>query len=380
MKLSLQVETITTVEGLHALAPEWRILFEQSGIALPFYTFEWVDIWWKYLRQDRRAIRDHLQIRALRNAQGELIAVAPLILTERPATGVVRARFLQFIGADPNLTELRGMLVLPSYEKEAYLALMQDIQTAPWDWVLWSGLSETGADIVGAHLCDHHEPTPDFYLTLPETWAQFQEGLKRNIRESLRKCYNSLKRDNLVPELRVAVEAGEITPALERFIELHGARSADTTTSVRHANVFSQPEMCAFLHEVCQRFAAQNITHVFQLIISGEVVATRIGFQFGDTLYLYYSGYDPQWSKYSVMTTTAAEALKYAIAHGVKAVNLSTGRDVSKIRWGPAETIYRGGVQVASSGRSRMVYKAYRKGVSLRASPLARKIAGRLVR
>jgi len=39
--------------------------------------------------------------------------------------------------------------------------------------------------------------------------------------------------------------------------------------------------------------------------------------------------------KYSVMTTTVAEAIKYAIANGLNTVNLSPGADVSKTRWGP---------------------------------------------
>jgi len=62
---------------------------------------------------------------------------------------------------------------------------------------------------------------------------------------------------------------------------------------------------------------------VFQLAIAGDVVALRIGFVIGGSLYLYYSGFDPRWSKYSVMTTTVVEAVKYAIGQGLTAINLS---------------------------------------------------------
>ena len=50
----------------------------------------------------------------------------------------------------------------------------------------------------------------------------------------------------------------------------------------------------------------------------GQIVAMRLGFVVDDSLYLYYSGYDPLWARYSVMTTTVAEALKYAIACGLQ--------------------------------------------------------------
>jgi hypothetical protein len=43
-------------------------------------------------------------------------------------------------------------------------------------------------------------------------------------------------------------------------------------------------------------------------------MATRIGFVLGKTLYLYYSGYDVKMRKYSIMTTTVCETIKYAIA------------------------------------------------------------------
>ena len=65
------------------------------------------------------------------------------------------------------------------------------------------------------------------------------------------------------------------------------------------------------------------------------MVASRVAFVLGDELYLYFSGYEPEWSRYSVMTTTVAESIKWAIERKMRVVNLSTGTDVSKTRWGP---------------------------------------------
>jgi len=55
---------------------------------------------------------------------------------------------------------------------------------------------------------------------------------------------------------------------------------------------------------------------LFALKIGAEIVAMRIGFVVGDGLYLYYSGFDPKWWEFGVMTTTMAEAIKYAIGRG----------------------------------------------------------------
>lgn len=86
----------------------------------------------------------------------------------------------------------------------------------------------------------------------------------------------------------------------------------------------------------------------------------RIGFVLGDSLYLYYSGYDPAFAKYSVMTTVVAEAIKHAIEEGFATVNLSTGRDVSKTRWGPDEVVFRQASIVSPSLRGELTHEMFR--------------------
>jgi CelD/BcsL family acetyltransferase involved in cellulose biosynthesis len=76
---------------------------------------------------------------------------------------------------------------------------------------------------------------------------------------------------------------------------------------------------------------------IFELEIENEVVASRAAFVFGSQIYFYYSGFDPSWSKESVMTTLMCEMFKWAIARGMRLANLSTFKDPSKTRWNPAE-------------------------------------------
>ena len=79
----------------------------------------------------------------------------------------------------------------------------------------------------------------------------------------------------------------------------------------------------------------------------------------GPDLYLYFSGYDPSWRKYGVMTLLVTETIKWAIEHGLQRVNLSTGNDQSKLRWKPYEIIFRDAVQIAPTARGRCAYLAY---------------------
>jgi hypothetical protein len=80
------------------------------------------------------------------------------------------------------------------------------------------------------------------------------------------------------------------------------------------------------------------------------------------------------------MTTTTAEAIQYAIRHGLKTVNLSSGNDVSKTRWGPREVSYRCAYEYGRRLSSRLVSQAYlkaREGTGVQGWLLKRLIPGR---
>jgi CelD/BcsL family acetyltransferase involved in cellulose biosynthesis len=199
---------------------------------------------------------------------------------------------------------------------------------------------------------------------LPTTWEALRSSRSRNIKESIRRCYNSLKRDGLTPELRVIQSPGETPAALETFFQLHAMRSLASNT-ITHADVFRKKTERAFISEFARVLAERGELRIFQLLISGKVVASRIGFQNNDQIYLYYSGYDPTWSKYSVMTTLVVEAIKWSIEQRLATVHLSTGTDVSKLRWGPVKTRYVALTEVPQTWRARLSFSIYQRAQSL---------------
>jgi len=243
---------------------------------------------------------------------------------------------LGLIGADPALTEIRNPLVEPGYERATVHAVHERLASvAGWDWIQWNGVGAALAEALAHEAAPHwYQTLDDYVLDLPTDWLEFRATLPRNMRESLRHCYNSLRRDGHAFELVVARDRVEVRRALYRFLQLHTLR-AHMSWGPEHADHFALRPLQAFLYEVCDRFAVRDVVRVFQLRIADTVVASRIGFVIGGSLYLYYSGFDPAWARYSVMTTTLAEALRYAIAAGLRSVNLSTTGDPAKLRWHP---------------------------------------------
>lgn len=355
----LTVQTISTLSGFDALAAEWERL--ESGLSprLPFASPEWCRLWWMHYHRSGLACRDQLRIYAVRGPDGALVAVAPMFLTSRPGFGIVRTRELQFFGADPYVTELRGPVCAPENTVAVVEALSAHVrQMRECDWVQWRGLRyEEGVEHPG--LClreDDRLGIVDHFLPVPDSWETFKAALPRNMKESLRKCYNSLKRENLAFAFRVVTAPADVPAALDRFLELHSARAAQEDT-VRHADVFDGAQARALLRDYCMALAKRGALRIFQLVIDDKVVATRIGFVLGDEIYLYFSGYDFTYSRFSVMTTTVAEAIRHSIENGVRLVNLSTGTDVSKTRWRPQQAFYHGGYEVFSAVKSRAAFR-----------------------
>ena len=150
----------------------------------------------------------------------------------------------------------------------------------------------------------------------------------------------------------------ETVTTLEEIAALHRMR-ADLKGTVPHLDHFSSLICRDFLYAVCERLAERGAVRLFALRIGSRIVAMRLGFVVGDNLYLYYSGFDPQWGSYSVTTTSVAEAIKYAIANGLKTVSLSTTNDASKRRWGPREVRYGSACESNRRLRSRLACNAY---------------------
>jgi CelD/BcsL family acetyltransferase involved in cellulose biosynthesis len=317
---------VRDVAGIAALAKDYDRLQSVTANALPFALYEWHLTWCRHFLNIQPAVEDHPRFQVLRDTAGFCVGIIPLIVSHRR---------VGLLGADPAITEIRGVLVVPGYESAAARAVRAGLDDLPrWDWVQWTGATDWLTALLSEKHAKPQASLQSYVLDLPPSWDMFRVGLKRNIRESLRHCYNSLKRDGHAFEMHVVTDVSAVNKALDCFLALHASRAAMQGTSV-HPNRFASEVSQRFLYDVCSQLAQRGVLRIFQLKVGADIVAMRIGFVVGGSLYLYYSGYDPAWAKYSVMTTTVAEAIKYAIAQGLKTVNLSPGADVSKTRWGP---------------------------------------------
>jgi CelD/BcsL family acetyltransferase involved in cellulose biosynthesis len=353
------VETISRIEGVAAQKADYEHLCRTTGNGLPFALHEWHLTWCHhFLNCSSNTISEpHFYI--LRNEERTCVAILPFIISRR-RIGPLKFNSIRLLGADPGITEIQTPLVERGYEQLAVRAVRDNLtKIGDWDWIHWAGMNHKLAEALNRdYPLEWRPPVQDFILDLPASWEEFRSGLKRNIRESLRHCYNSLKREGIRFEFLVIEEPGNVRRHVDRFLELHRLR-ANMDPAIPHPDRFADRVCRNFLYEVCEQLAARGALRLFALKIGSCIVAMRLSFVAGETLYFYYSGFDPRWARYSVMTTTVAEAIKYAIAHGLKTVNLSPTREVSKTRWGPRQVDYESAFEFGGRLRSRLARRAY---------------------
>lgn len=354
---AVTVELITEEAALVALIPEWDALAATLVPWTPFATPTWNLTHWRHFRRRRLTVRDDLRCFVIRDADGALVAIAPMLVTKRPGFGPGVLRSLVFFGVDTNVTEFRGLICRPADEARAVAALIDALaaRRGEWDWLHWGMVQHDGNarnDILARMTPAIERSVPVFYIDLPDNFAALRARLSRNTKEALRKCYNSLKRAGHHFSFEIVTEPQQVDAALDIFFRLHAAR-ANANYTVVHPNAFAWPEAERFLRDYAKRSAARGELRIFQLRIAGEVVATRIAFCSGTDLYFYYSGHLPAFGKHSVMTTVVAEAMKWAIENGLQRVHLSMGRDRSKLRWEPHEIVLAESYQPADSFRGR---------------------------
>jgi CelD/BcsL family acetyltransferase involved in cellulose biosynthesis len=365
----LSVDVVTSGDELKALQPDYDRLQRLTKNTLPFALHDWHMAWCNHFLISTRRIRSQPAIHVVRNAERACVAIVPLILTRR-GIGPVEITTLDMLGADPALTEIRTPLLQPGFEDAIAAAIQTKLSANPdYNWIQWSGIGgKFGESLARFAELQWQPPLLDYVLDLPPTWDLLRAGLKRNIRESIRHCYNSLKRDGHVFNMVVAQEPEEVKAAIDRFFVLHESR-AELQGTVDHPNHFGTSISRRFLQDVCERFARLRIVRVFEMYVGDTLVAARIGFVVADSLYLYYSGFDPAWSKYSVMTTTVTEMVKYAIGQGLSTVNFSPGTDVSKTRWGPVALPIPQAAQVRRTVLSQLAWAGFRRAKSKGALP-----------
>jgi CelD/BcsL family acetyltransferase involved in cellulose biosynthesis len=300
------------------LDPKLEALLSRQDERLPFLHPVWLRTWLSEFGGDYEPL-------LLTCTQGDIVGVAPLMRSDGRLT---------FIG-DPAICDFMDVLVQPDKADEAYRDLFQQLSAEDWsDLELWGLMasSPTRQRVKGFAAANGFEVTEELEavaprLDLPDTWDAYMASLGKKDRHELRRKIRKLYESGAGITFDILTTQDEVAGAMDEFLDLHRRSRADKTD-------FMTPEMEVFFRRMASAMAAEGLVRLFMLRVNGKPAASVLCFDAGSYLYMYNSGYDPEFSSLSVGLVSKALCLRWAIENGMKGLDFLRGDESYKYDMG----------------------------------------------
>lgn len=261
------------------------------------------------------------------------LAVAPMMRDEGRLT---------FIG-DGSICDFMDFAVDEARPEAAYADLWRQLCAEEWSELdLW-GLMEAsptraavkafaaGAGYESAETLEAVAPR----LALPPTWDDYLGTLGKKDRHELRRKMRRLDDSAGTVELVLHQSQAEVNGAMEEFLRLH-------TISRQDKAEFMSGSMPVFFWRMASAMAREGLVRLFMLNLDDRPVASVFCFDAGCCLYMYNSGYDPEYSSLSVGLLSKALVLRWAIENGKQSLDFLRGNEPYKYDLGAKDAgVYR---------------------------------------
>lgn len=327
--LSPTIEVVTAVDRFLALEPEWNDAVERAGVAHPFLTHEWMRTWWECFGGANRS----LHIIVVRRA-GEVLAIAPL-MRERTHMYGVPVRKLDFIQNDHTP---RADVIVAGPPAGAWRALWCGLQDSrsEWDVLQFSRLASDSASrallerLAAVAGCPTGVWQGDVspYLALSCSWDAYVATLSAKFRSNLR---NRLSRLTKIGEPRLEViDSGDaIDAARHDAVRLEASGwKARAGTSIQ-----SDPAVERFYTTLAGRASASGWLRLLFLTAGERRVATAYGARYRGRLFLFKTGYDPEYAPCAPFKLLTYFAIEAAHREGLSEVDFLGDAEPWKLEW-----------------------------------------------
>lgn len=331
---ALHVERLDSLAAAEGLEHLWNNLLAESASNTVFLTWEWLTSWWKAYGGSRQ-----LMILTCVDRDGALVGIAPLYCDRTLLVAGLSLRVLRFVGDGTHDSDNLNFIVRKGAEKPAIQAWSEwlDRHHREWDILELNSVPAEScfASVMLEESRERHwrvmsEETPHALVCLPREWSSYLALLSGTMRSLIQRRTRHLERHHQV-RYWSCEKPPDLAPALEQLFRLHGKR----WEARGGPGAFVHDQRRDLLVDVTQRFMARGWLDFWSLEVDGQVVATELGFRYGDSYYFFQAGFDPAWYPRSVGLVLKATILRRLIEAGVCYYDFLAGGDDYRLRWGP---------------------------------------------
>ena len=308
---------------LHAFdEARWNGLLDRSRLPSVFLTWQWQTEWSQAFAAERP-----IQILAATDAAGTLAGLLPLY-----EDGPERQRILG--GVD--VSDYLDLIAPDGGEAEVWTALLQHRASQAVAWDLHGIRSASPTATLLPELAPAHGLTASVeredrcpVLALPKSWDEYLARLSGKDRHELRRKIRRLERELPGASTTAHATVAGWDEAMTRFLTLH------RLSKVGKAR-FMDERMESFFRSVTARLAAAGWARLWFLEFEGAAVAGFLCLEFGGSVGLYNSGFDPARAALAPGIVLLAHVIRDAIDRGFPVFDFLRGEEPYKYGFGPS--------------------------------------------
>jgi CelD/BcsL family acetyltransferase involved in cellulose biosynthesis len=287
---------------------------------------DWMRVWWQVF-----GAGNELFIRTVKD--GDLIiGIAPLMKKDGTAC---------FIGGT-DVCDYNDFVTVPGREKDFFNTLLDDLKKCniinldlahvrPDSTVLKS-LAVVAED--RGYSVSTTKEDVSVEMELPATFDAYIEILDTKQRHEVRRKMRRLTEEGKI-EYRFIAQGGELASAMNTFYKMFVESRQDKA-------VFLTEKMKSYFNLLTATMAGNGLLRLGVLELDNKPVAEVMCFDYNNCIYLYNSGYDPQYVSLSAGLLSKVYAIKDSIENGKQRFDFLKGAETYKYRLGGKEVpLYR---------------------------------------
>jgi len=294
-------------EKLSRCAELWEPIFEKTGDASPFISYEWYyALCSNLLKNDPEVI--------LFSDNSQTVGIVPACLDDDT---------LRMIG-DERVTDLNDVICLPGYEHKISETIASFIESNKLHVDLFpldsnSPLIRYLPRFLDALKIDEADTCP--ILLLPHSWDQYLQFLSSKSRHELRRKLRKAMGTNVK-----TIEPGQIDLLFKSM-----------SISDKNKEDFLTPDVCGFFKMIAVFFHEKGWLRFRAAFVNAQPIAALFAFAFKRRIYLYNTGFEPEYGDLSPGIVTIGLDIKDAIDEGFKVYDFLRGGEEYKFRFGAQE-------------------------------------------
>ena len=288
----------------------------------PFILPAWLKVWWQNFGVD-----NELHLISVRDSE-QVIGVAPLQLKGDTAS---------IVGGE-NVCDYLDFIVTPGKENEFFHILLDDLQKKKNIRKLDLGLVRPDSLVI-SRLADIarnrgmavkiQQVDVSYEMDLLSTWDGYLDTLNTKQRHEVRR---KLRRLNEAGDARYRLlkDRTEIENSFVYFMQLFSLAREDKAS-------FMTSQMASFFYSLAAATAEIGILRIGMLEFKGQPVAAVMCFDYNNRLYLYNSGFNPEYESLSVGLNSKVLCIRESIEERKNRFEFLKGNEVYKQRLGGKE-------------------------------------------